>query len=119
MDAGNVPMEMGPIGERGGPDQEPPSSYSRPAAVWTGPRLMRQIGRDRRDRPHPPGRGSIPPEILEPRGAQLCVARGVRVRHVAEPILDRPGIARRWPACSRKSGAACGSGPVAAARRRS
>ena len=85
-------MEMGPIGEKGGPDQEPPSSYSRPAAVWTGPRLMRQIGRDRRDCPHPPGRGSIPLEILEPRRAQLCVARGVRDRHVAEPILDRPGI---------------------------
>ena len=53
---------------------------------------MRQIGRDRRDCPHPPGRGSIPPEILEPRRAQLCVARGVRDRHVAGPILDRPGI---------------------------
>jgi hypothetical protein len=85
-------MEMGSIGDRGDPDQEPPSSYSRPAAVWTGPRLMRQSAATDANRPHPPGRGSIRPEIFEPRRAQLCVARGVRDRHVAEPILDRPGI---------------------------
>jgi hypothetical protein len=43
IDAGNGSRwRWDPLEREGDPDQEPPSTYSRPAAVWTGPRLMRQ-----------------------------------------------------------------------------
>src|SRR5262245_27326139 len=36
--------------------------------------------------------GSVPPEILEPSLAQRRVARGVRDRDMAEPVLYRTGV---------------------------
>ena len=91
-------MEMGPIGEREREREREGPGPRTAVIVFAACRRMDRtpfdaaIGRDRRDCPHPPGRGSIPPEILEPRRAQLCVARGVRDRQVAKPIFDRPGI---------------------------
>jgi hypothetical protein len=41
---------------------------------------------------YPPG-GLVPPEILKSRRAQRRVARGGRDGNVAEPVLNRPGIA--------------------------
>jgi len=78
------PDGQGTIGERGGPGQEPPSSVFAAAAVWTGPSLA--IGATDAIARTARSRINSRRNPFEPRRAQLCVARGVRDRHVAEPI---------------------------------
>ena len=92
MDAGN-----GPDGD-GTHWRERGTGPRTAVIVFAACRRMDRTPFDAANRPRParlpaPARSRInPARILEPRRAQLCVARGVRDRHVAGPILDRPGI---------------------------